>query len=82
MRFEVDRARGLFDNGMSLVERMPVEMRADIELFIQGGSAILRKIEQAGYNVWARRPVLSKWEKGTLLACAVWRRVRGILLVW
>jgi squalene synthase HpnC len=76
MRFEVDRTRELFFRGMPLAERMPEAMRADIELFAQGGLAILRKIEQQGYNVWARRPALTKWEKGMLLAGALWRRLR------
>jgi squalene synthase HpnC len=76
MRFEVDRARDLFYRGMPLTERMPRPMQADIELFVQGGLAILRKIEQQGYNVWARRPALAKWEKGLLVAGALWRRFR------
>ncbi len=76
MRFEVDRTRELFHRGMPLAERIPEAMRADIELFAQGGLAILRKIEQQGYNVWARRPALTKWEKGLLLAGALWRRLR------
>jgi squalene synthase HpnC len=76
MRFEVDRTRDLFYRGMPLAQRMPEAMKSDIELFIQGGLAILRKIEQQGYNVWARRPVLAKWEKGMLLAAALWRRLR------
>lgn len=76
MRFEVERTRELFLRGMPLAERMPEAMRADIELFVQGGLAVLRKIEQQGYNVWARRPALAKWEKGMLLAGALWRRLR------
>lgn len=76
MRFEVDRTRELFYRGVPLVERMPEAMQADIELFAQGGLAILRKIEQQGYNVWAQRPALSRWEKGMFLAAALWRRVR------
>jgi len=76
LRFEVDRTRDLFYRGMPLVEQMPEPVQADIELFIQGGLAILRKIEQQGYNVWTRRPALAKWEKGILLAGAVWRRLR------
>ncbi len=76
MRFEVDRTRDLFYRGVPLVERMPEAIQADIELFVQGGLAILRKIEQQGYNVWARRPALGKWEKGMLLAAALWRRLR------
>lgn len=76
MRFEVDRTRDLFYRGMPLAERMPQAMQADIELFVQGGLAILRKIEQQGYNVWTRRPALAKWEKGVLVAGALWRQVR------
>jgi squalene synthase HpnC len=76
LRFEVDRTRDLFYRGMPLVEQMPEPMQADIELFIRGGLAVLRKIEQQGYNVWARRPALAKWEKGLLLAGALWRRLR------
>ncbi len=76
MRFEVDRTREMFQRGLPLVERLPSEMRTDIELFAQGGLAILRKIEQQGYNVWARRPALAKWEKGLLLVRALGRRFR------
>ncbi len=76
MRFEVDRTRDLFYRGMPLVPLMPKAMQSDIELFIQGGLAILRKIEQQGYNVWARRPALAKWEKGVLLLAALWRSLR------
>jgi squalene synthase HpnC len=67
LRFEVERARGLFHKGLPLVGRMPVEVRADIELFVRGGLAILRKIEACRYNVWQRRPKLSKWDKAALV---------------
>jgi squalene synthase HpnC len=82
LRFEVDRTRDLFYRGIPLIERMPGLLQADIELFIQGGLAILRKIEQHGYNVWARRPALARWEKGVLVAGALWRRLRPRLGVW
>lgn len=77
MRFEVDRTRGLFHQGAPLVGRMPTEFRADIDLFLQGGLAVLRKIEEAGYNVWAHRPTLSKRDKLALLGGAAWRRLRA-----
>jgi squalene synthase HpnC len=75
MRFEVDRARALFLGGRPLVERMPMDLRIDVDLFVRGGLAVLRKIEQAGYNVWVRRPVVSKWDKISLLAGALWKRL-------
>ena len=74
MRFEVERTRDLFYRGVPLVERMAANLRLDIELFIQGGLAVLRKIERVGYNVWQTRPVLSKWDKARLLAAALGRR--------
>jgi squalene synthase HpnC len=77
LAFEVDRARGLFQQGMPLIERMPSDVQADIELFIQGGLAILRKIEQQGYNVWATRPALSKWEKLILVGDVAVRKLKA-----
>jgi squalene synthase HpnC len=79
MRHEVGRTRDLFYKGMPLVDQAPTELRADIELFVRGGLAILQKIERQGYNVWADRPVLAKWEKATLLTGAVWRRLRHVM---
>jgi squalene synthase HpnC len=82
MRFEVDRTRDMFYRGQPLVSLVPPAVQADVELFIQGGLAILRKIEQSSYNVWAGRPALAKWEKGALVAGALWRRVRPWVKVW
>lgn len=75
MRFEVDRTRALFLQGMPLVEQIAEEMRPDIDLFVRGGLAILRKIEQGGYNVWSRRPALARWEKALLVSGACLRRL-------
>jgi squalene synthase HpnC len=79
MRYEVDRTFNLFYRGWPLLERVPADVRADIELFLQGGLAILRKIERRQYNVWKARPVLAKWEKAALLTGALWRRLRDAL---
>jgi len=79
MRFEVERTRELFYRGSPLIEEMPDVIQADVELFIHGGLSILRKIEQVGYNVWDRRPVLARWEKGVLVASTLWRRLRARL---
>jgi squalene synthase HpnC len=79
MRFEVERARGLFEQGLPLVQRVPADVQADIELFARGGLGILRKIEEIGYNVWQTRPVLRKWEKLALLGGVLWRRWLGQL---
>jgi squalene synthase HpnC len=80
MRYEVSRARDLFYKGLPLVDEAPPDVRPDIELFIRGGLAILRKIGRQGYNVWLERPVLAKWEKAALFAAALLRRVQTGLL--
>jgi squalene synthase HpnC len=67
LRFEVGRTRELFQRGMPLVARIPASVRPDIELFIRGGLAILRKVELQGYNVWHTRPALTRWEKLALV---------------
>ena len=77
MHFEVDRARELFHRGTPLMGLLPADVRPDVELFQRGGLAILRKIEQDGHDVLARRPALAKWEKAALLGGALWRRVRA-----
>jgi squalene synthase HpnC len=81
LRFEVERTRDLFFRGYPLVDLVPHEVTAEIELFIEGGLGILDKIEKQGFDVWSRRPVLAKWDKGVLLARALWRRLRGGLRV-
>jgi phytoene/squalene synthetase len=80
MRFQVQRTREFFERGLPLVERVPGIVRIDIELFIRGGQAILRKIEGQGYNVWRQRPTLTRWDKGSLLAVALCRRMRLMLI--
>jgi phytoene/squalene synthetase len=80
LRFEVDRTRALFQKGQPLVNLVPAAYRADIDLFIRGGQAILRRIELGRYNVWAARPTLAKWDKAALLGCALWQRFRGAFL--
>lgn len=79
MRFELERARALFETGLPLVEQMPADVRLDIELFVRGGLAILQKIEACGYNVWQARPVLTKWEKAALVLGVCCRRAAAFL---
>ena len=77
------RARAVLGGTAHLTLQLAVAaVQADVELFIRGGLAILRKIEAQGYNVWHKRPALAKWEKATLLAGALWRRLRPALRVW
>ncbi len=79
MRFEVERTRGYFDRGSKLLPLVPRGVRADVDLFLRGGRAVLDAIERQGFDVWRRRPVVSKWRKLGLLLRAAWRRVSGSL---
>lgn len=71
MAFLVQRTRDLFYRGMPLVDRVPREVQPDVELFVRGGLAILRKIERLRYDVWHTRPRLSALEKGWLVTRTV-----------
>ncbi len=75
MRFEVDRARGLFAQGLPLVKMVNPHLSADLDLFSRGGLEILNMIEECGYNVLRARPSLGKWRKLRLLAVAAIKRL-------
>jgi squalene synthase HpnC len=77
MRFQVERARAFFDRGAALLPLLPRAARVDVDLFSRGGYAILRAIERANYDVWARRPEVGKWEKAQLLLGAAVRWALG-----
>jgi phytoene/squalene synthetase len=80
MQFEVARSRKYLLGGLPLVEALPGRLQIDIELFARGGLSILDQIEQIGYRVWQKRPVVSKRVFARLFVTAVgrslWRQVR------
>jgi phytoene synthase len=60
MTFEVSRTRELYEKGQSLLERVAPELRRQLRLTWLGGMTILAKIESVGYDVFGRRPALSR----------------------
>lgn len=60
MAFEVGRTRALFREGQRLVERLSGRAKFDVRLFSRGGLRILDLIERNGYDVFRRRPTISK----------------------
>ena len=70
MRFEVERARDWFKQGLPLVEQVDRELAVDIDLFSRGGQEILNAIERQGHAVLGRRPAISKARKLALVARA------------
>jgi squalene synthase HpnC len=72
LKSEVDRAEECLRVGQPLVAMMPPKLRVDIQLFIHGGMAILKAIRRIDYNVWQKRPTVSKTTKLGLLVRAWW----------
>jgi squalene synthase HpnC len=70
MRFEVQRARDWFEQGLPLVGKVDKELAIDLELFSRGGQEILNAIEKQGCAVLGHRPSISKVRKLALVARA------------
>ncbi len=75
MRFEVERAREWFAQGLPLAKKVNRELALDIELFSRGGLEILNAIENQGYAVLGRRPAISRTRKLALVMRAALRRL-------
>jgi squalene synthase HpnC len=72
MRDAIEVARELFLAGLPLVKTVDKRLAFDLELFSRGGMRVLEKIEQQNYNVLARRPAISKFERVQLLVGCLW----------
>jgi phytoene/squalene synthetase len=73
MREAVEKARGLFLEGLPLSAMLNRRLAVDIDLFSRGGMRVLEKIEAYGYDVLAARPSISKTERVRLLVAALAR---------
>lgn len=76
MRFEVERAREWFVQGMPLIAKVERALALDIELFSRGGQEILNAIERQRYAVLGRRPAISKTRKLALVVRAALGKLR------
>ena len=68
LKYEVEFARGIFEQGLPLIGMVNRELALDLDLFTRGGLEILRAIEHQNYDVLSVRPAISK---GTKLQLAV-----------
>jgi squalene synthase HpnC len=71
MAFQVDRARELMLSGRALGAALPGRIGLEIRATVQGGLRILEKIEQAGYDIFRRRPVIKPLDWPLLLLKAL-----------
>src|SRR5579863_554143 len=60
MKFEVDYARGRFEEGLALINMVDRALAVDLDLFSRGGIEILHAIERCDYDVLSARPSISK----------------------
>jgi squalene synthase HpnC len=77
IKFEVERAREWFAQGMPLIAKVDRALATDIELFSRGGQEILNAIERQNYAVLGRRPAISKTRKLALVARAALGKLLG-----
>jgi phytoene/squalene synthetase len=78
MRFEVERARELFQRGRALEGLVERRHRTDVRLFRLGGEAVLKAIERAGYDVLSRRPRTPRLKKAWLAVATGLRMKVGL----
>ena len=78
VRFEVDRTEELFAKGDALLPLLDGSTRRHVGLFGMGGRAVLEAIRRQDYDTLRRRPVLSAWQKGRLIARVAANHVMGM----
>lgn len=74
---KVEEARASLVMGRPLADRLAPPFDLSVDLFARGGLAILDKVAAQDFDVWTRRPALSKLEKGGLMLKALARRRLG-----
>ncbi len=77
MKFEVERARDWFRQGLPLVKKVDRELAIDLDLFSRGGLEILNAIEKQDYAVLGNRPAISKPRKLALVVRAAVGKLFG-----
>src|SRR5574337_1056197 len=60
LAFQVQRSRAMMQSGAPLARRLPGRLGWELRLVVQGGLRILEKIEAVGFDVFRRRPILTK----------------------
>ncbi len=62
MALEIARTREFFERGRNLPEEVQPKLRTQLRLTWLGGTEILSKLEAVSYDIFHRRPSLSKWD--------------------
>ncbi len=75
---EVDRAECYLRQGLALARHVPPWLAAQVWLYVQGGLRVARRIRGQAFDVWFRRPRLTRWDRAWLVSQAVARRFFGV----
>lgn len=67
LRFEVERTRDMFRQGLPLIDLVGGHLRRDVALFTAGGWSILDLIEAQGFDTLTARPALTGRQKVGLM---------------
>src|SRR5690349_55932 len=67
MKDLIGRTRALFERGLPLARMVDGKLSVDLEMFSRGGLAVLRAVEDIGYDTLNRRPAISKGKQARLL---------------
>ena len=81
MTFECERARGMLLSGAPLGRALPGRLGLEIRATVQGGLAILDKIDAVSGDVFRNRPVVGPWDwtliLGKLVSETIFRRAEN-----
>lgn len=69
---EVQRAEAWLRRGLPLAAEVPRWLGRDVWIMTQGGLALLQRIRDVQYDVWTRRPRVSKAAQVRLLLRSLW----------
>ncbi len=76
MHFQIERTKGLFSASAPLTRMVTPRLGLELRLTWNGGMTILRKIEEAGYNVLRTRPIITTGDKLRILTASLFRNTR------
>lgn len=71
MRFNVERAETMLQNGKPLGRILPGRMGLEIRLIIAGGETIIRKLKVVNGDVFHKRPTIKAWDWPAILIKAI-----------
>ncbi|HJZ69195.1 MAG TPA: squalene synthase HpnC, partial [Blastocatellia bacterium] len=77
MRFEIERTREMFYSGKPLCASVSGRLGLELRATWLGGMRILERIEQNGWDVFARRPVITSTDKLKILLTAASKEAFG-----